>query len=90
MLQLLYTFYESRTHIHILFDELLYRDTSRYVDYKKKQAYRNDGLRLSSKKMIETAFPDPTKIDDDEKDQIRRLCFFILYTLNILIACIPS
>ena len=32
VLQLLYTFYESRTNIHILFEELLYRDTSVYVN----------------------------------------------------------
>jgi hypothetical protein len=35
ILQLFYTFYESRTNIHILFEELLYRDTSNYVEKTK-------------------------------------------------------
>jgi hypothetical protein len=32
---LLYTFYECRTHIQILVQEILYRDTSSYVEAVK-------------------------------------------------------
>ena len=32
VLQLLYTFYESRTHLNILCEEIMHRSTSRYVD----------------------------------------------------------
>ncbi|CDW81158.1 UNKNOWN [Stylonychia lemnae] len=91
ILQLLYTFYESRTHIHILFEELIYRDTSEYVDKRKRQVkFDEQERRLSSKQMIETAFPDPTSIENSQKENIRRLCFFILYMINLVIACLPS
>jgi len=34
-LQLLYTFYECRNHIQILVREILYKETSRYVEHIK-------------------------------------------------------
>lgn len=41
---------------------------------------------------LAAAFPDPTDTfpGNEMKDQIRKLCFFILYSFNIFIATSPS
>eukprot|EP00347_Sterkiella_histriomuscorum_P011418 403372531 len=107
ILQLLYTFYESRINIHILFEELLYQDTSNFVEQTRRQpsgtspqsnrlTTQVSGDNSKQKTLIAqtatTAFPDPTAsvIGNSQKDQVRRLCFFILYSFNIFIACLPS
>jgi len=103
VLQLLYTFYESRTNIHILFEELLYKDTSRYVDRMRRELKRSHqeyriGTRSSqdsptthnSRKEKCFDYENINNVGSEEKMQVRQFSFFILYAFNICVACLPG